>query len=154
MQDFVACVLLCAVSIAFLAIPQVAGWGAGRMVVVPVEAFPASVQANGIDGVERNATGFFRWTRPQATLVADLRVVGEYVVTLDVQDTPQNATPRTLTVRLDGETAGAVVLGSQPGTLSFRHTGLRGRWDRALPPVRIELQTTRTGPPVTRASWG
>lgn len=141
-QDVVACGLLGLFCVVLLVLQQATGWGAARTITLPVEEIPASVELVGVGAVERNAAGPFRWTRPQATLLVGLRIEGDYEVTLEVQDSPQNGVPRSLAVSLDGVPVGSAILTGQPRALTFRHVGLRGTWDGPLPPLRIELQTT------------
>lgn len=102
---------------------------------------PEGVRLEQAYGGERNADGAFVWTKPQAAIVVELPGDGPYEVAIVAQDSPLAPAPRTLAVALDGEPAGTVPLSPALQTFYFRHDTLRGDWQEARAPLRIDLST-------------
>lgn len=67
-----------------------------------VERLPSTVRLYYFYDVERNASGSYRWSRPQAEILVPVNRPGAYRVTLALQDSPALGPPRVVTLRLNG----------------------------------------------------
>jgi hypothetical protein len=103
-------------------------------------------------GVERNATAAYRWSKPSASIGIPAVAPTDYRVVLGLQDTPL-ASPRPVTVYINGEAVGTVVPGGTPHDYVFSYEYAVERWAKdRRPALEIEVATPPfTAPGDTRA---
>jgi mannosyltransferase len=85
----------------------------------PIDSPPAGTIVRGVYGVERNATGAFVWMRPSGSISVPLAAPGRYRLTLLLQESPLNPSPRTLALNSAGVAAPPVVVTTTPALYSI-----------------------------------
>lgn len=109
---------------------------------VRVANLPADVVLVNFFGPERNATGAYRWSKPEATAFIPVVAPAVYRVTLYLQDNPAAPPRRPVTVAIDGVDEGTFVLSDSLQPYSVAHPVDPRVWsaDRRHA-LRVDLRT-------------
>lgn len=114
-----------------------------RQFTYAVDRLPRHFALRNFYGVERNASGPFRWSKPEAAL--DIPAIpGASRVTLRMQDSPAAQPPRWVTIYLNGVAADTVLLEATARPYTFQVRLDPRAWTGAL---QVELQTVPFTPP-------
>jgi mannosyltransferase len=133
--------LLALVLVYAAALPQ------NTLVVAPDHP-PPGVEFQGVYGVEGNAGGPFRWTKPQAAVLLPVTAPGTYRLTLRLQEGVAGPAPRPVAVIVNGTLAGTIVPEGSPHDYSFAIQLEPEHWARARVRVlAVEIQTAPVIPP-------
>jgi hypothetical protein len=125
-----------------------------RLAFAPGEE-PPGVRLGGFFGVERNAGGSFRWTRPMAELTFPLDTPAAYRVVLTLADNPAVQPPRTVRIAINGTAAGSATLTAAPREYAFQHDTSPREWKSTEGrTLRVELATEPWSPPGDARSLG
>ncbi|MGN6755632.1 MAG: glycosyltransferase family 39 protein [Thermomicrobiales bacterium] len=103
---------------------------------------PDNVTLRGLYGIEQNAGGPFRWTKPDATLAIPVAAPGVYRVTLTLADSPVAPPQRPMTILVNGAAAGTFTLATAPRDYSVQYTlGARDWAGAGQQALQVQLRT-------------
>ncbi len=107
-----------------------------------VDAAPGNAVFRNFYGIERNAGGAFRWTKPEASLSLPVAAPATYAITLTLQDSVSAPPGRQTTVYINGQVLGRATLTTAPQAVRFVYPFTPSLWSgKTNGTLNVDLQT-------------